>query len=252
MIKFFRRIRQRLLTENKPAFAAGRLIKYLLYAIGEIVLVVIGILIALQLNIWNENRKNKIKESQFLISFKDDLNYNIKELDGLTKRSEYGYTSADSILQLSYGNIQNESEWFLSNHIISSSTLSNYKTQEGTIQDVLGSGHLGLITNDSIRLAIASWEANLKPIREWEVLDSRANDQFINHIKQFIHLDKILSYNAKIPEDIKSQLLKDLVFLNTVTELKIFTDALNRLYKNEQSRLEQLINAINTDLKRFE
>ena len=50
MIKFFRKIRQRLLTENKFS-------KYLLYAIGEIILVVIGILIALQINNWNEGRK---------------------------------------------------------------------------------------------------------------------------------------------------------------------------------------------------
>ena len=50
MIKFFRKIRQKTLTENKFS-------KYLIYAIGEIILVVIGILIALQLNLWNEKRK---------------------------------------------------------------------------------------------------------------------------------------------------------------------------------------------------
>ena len=50
MIKFFRKIRQNLLMENKTG-------KYLKYAIGEIVLVVIGILIALSINNWNENRK---------------------------------------------------------------------------------------------------------------------------------------------------------------------------------------------------
>jgi len=47
MIKFFRKIRQQLLAENKFT-------KYLIYAIGEIVLVVIGILIALSINNWNE------------------------------------------------------------------------------------------------------------------------------------------------------------------------------------------------------
>jgi hypothetical protein len=56
MIKFFRRIRQKLVTENKPALPAGRFSKYLLYAIGEILLVIIGILIALQINNWNDKR----------------------------------------------------------------------------------------------------------------------------------------------------------------------------------------------------
>ncbi|MFC3880480.1 DUF6090 family protein [Algoriphagus namhaensis] len=59
MIKFFRKIRQNLLLENKTG-------KYFKYAIGEIVLVVIGILIALQINNWNENRKDRIIEKEIL------------------------------------------------------------------------------------------------------------------------------------------------------------------------------------------
>ncbi|WP_194977145.1 DUF6090 family protein [Aquiflexum lacus] len=59
MIKFFRKIRQRLLAE-------GNLKRYLIYAIGEILLVVIGILIALQINNWNEWRKDRIKEENIL------------------------------------------------------------------------------------------------------------------------------------------------------------------------------------------
>ncbi|MCF7560921.1 DUF6090 family protein [Sabulilitoribacter multivorans] len=66
MIKFFRKIRQKLLTENKFS-------KYLLYAIGEIVLVVIGILIALQINNWNEQKKIKQNAKEALIALKNDL-----------------------------------------------------------------------------------------------------------------------------------------------------------------------------------
>ena len=66
MIKFFRRIRQRLLSENKFS-------RYLLYAIGEIILVVIGILIALQINNWNENRKERLHEKEALGKFLQDL-----------------------------------------------------------------------------------------------------------------------------------------------------------------------------------
>ena len=54
MIKFFRHIRQSLLAEGKTG-------KYLKYALGEILLVVLGILIALQLNIWNEKEKTTTK-----------------------------------------------------------------------------------------------------------------------------------------------------------------------------------------------
>ena len=66
MIKFFRRIRQQLLSENKTS-------KYLLYAIGEIILVVIGILIALQINNWNEIQKLKGEEIKLIQSFKTSI-----------------------------------------------------------------------------------------------------------------------------------------------------------------------------------
>jgi len=66
MIKFFRHIRQNLIMENRTS-------QYLKYAIGEIVLVVIGILIALQINNWNENRKLNDQFFSILKSVREDL-----------------------------------------------------------------------------------------------------------------------------------------------------------------------------------
>ena len=66
MIKFFRRIRYDLMEKNKTG-------KYLKYAIGEIILVVIGILIALSINNWNEERKDIAKENGTLYKFLQDL-----------------------------------------------------------------------------------------------------------------------------------------------------------------------------------
>ncbi|HAT67789.1 MAG TPA: hypothetical protein DCS66_24850, partial [Flavobacteriaceae bacterium] len=66
MIKFFRKIRQNLISQGKTA-------KYLKYAIGEIALVVIGILIALQINNWNETRKEKKVETVILSILLEDL-----------------------------------------------------------------------------------------------------------------------------------------------------------------------------------
>lgn len=86
MIKFFRKIRQRLLTENKIS-------KYVIYAIGEIFLVVIGILIAVSINSWNENRLDKKEVETYLEQIRTELAYDIKiyqgDLDHMNKAIEY-------------------------------------------------------------------------------------------------------------------------------------------------------------------
>lgn len=78
MIKFFRKIRQKLLSENKFS-------KYLIYAIGEIILLVIGILIALQINNWNENRKNKIALRTYTKSLIKDFKQDTITLNNIMK-----------------------------------------------------------------------------------------------------------------------------------------------------------------------
>ena len=74
MIKLFRNIRKKLLKEGKTS-------KYLKYVIGEIVLVVIGILIALQINNWNEHRKNNMKRIEYQQSLLSDINKDIVSID---------------------------------------------------------------------------------------------------------------------------------------------------------------------------
>ena len=78
MIKFFRKIRQNLLSEGKTG-------KYFKYAIGEIVLVVIGILIALSINNWNESRKNLKTKINYIESFKRDLSLDTLDLSNSIK-----------------------------------------------------------------------------------------------------------------------------------------------------------------------
>jgi len=77
MINFFRRIRKKLADDNKP-------LKYMRYAIGEILLVVIGILIALQINTWNEDIKNQKNEYSFYKDILSDLEKDSEKLNGLT------------------------------------------------------------------------------------------------------------------------------------------------------------------------
>ncbi len=74
MINFFRKIRKKLADDNKP-------LKYMRYAVGEILLVVIGILIALSINNWNEGRKDRIIEKSILLELGDNLERNIALID---------------------------------------------------------------------------------------------------------------------------------------------------------------------------
>ena len=88
MIKFFRKIRYDLMEKNKtgkPALPAGR---YLKYALGEIILVVIGILIALQINTWNQEKQQKKVLNNIYATIKADLQQDIINIDDIINSSE--------------------------------------------------------------------------------------------------------------------------------------------------------------------
>ncbi|NND80487.1 MAG: hypothetical protein HKN53_11350 [Maribacter sp.] len=104
MFKFFRKIRKGLLTEN-------RLGKYLLYAIGEIVLVVIGILIALNLNNQNQQRETEAKVKSIFVDIMDELSNDIEKTSSLMNF----YALKDSTIHL-----------VLNNHL----KLEDYNTNE--------------------------------------------------------------------------------------------------------------------------
>src|SRR5210317_1401641 len=90
MIKFFRKIRQKLLMENKTS-------KYLKYAIGEIILVVIGILIALQINNWNTDRININRVKQYAKSLVQDLENDIEMINVSQFQAEKSFKKIDSL-----------------------------------------------------------------------------------------------------------------------------------------------------------
>lgn len=92
-MKFFRKIRQSLLSENKFG-------KYLIYATGEILIVLIGILIAIQINNWNERQKNEKKIVSFLQEIKKNLT---EEIDESKSVIEF-YNGRDSLLRLVVAN----------------------------------------------------------------------------------------------------------------------------------------------------
>ncbi len=101
MIKFFRKIRQNLIMENKtsPNDSVGRAGKYFKYAIGEIILVVLGILIALQINNWNEEKKNHQLRAYYMNSIKNDLKKDTIDINRITRIQRADNQASDQYLK---------------------------------------------------------------------------------------------------------------------------------------------------------
>jgi uncharacterized protein DUF6090 len=160
MIKFFRKIRQNMIKENK-------VFKYVLYAVGEIVLVVIGILIALTINNNNEANKKRATELHYLTNIKNDLNLTIASLDEYINTREAQIASAKIVLAHHYGKpITNYTAFNM--HCISIYIWSRYNPSDNTFQELVNSGNLALISNDALKNLLLNLQSEYKALRDGE------------------------------------------------------------------------------------
>ena len=145
MIKFFRKTRYDLLMEkNKTG-------KYLKYAIGEIVLVVIGILIALQINNWNEQKKTQAKVHSFLISLKKDLTNDLSTINEIIKIQEERLEIITGLISL--GISPNVSATLENNNATQVTVGRNFTffPVVGSYKAASGSGLIENIENDALK-----------------------------------------------------------------------------------------------------
>lgn len=143
MIKFFRKIRQKLLSENKFS-------KYLIYAIGEIILVVIGILIALSINNWNEQNKTDRVENTFLKRLLVDLKKDKVYLESIHSRRESQIRAAKEIVDFSIEPKLDSIIYQLPN-MLTISSWQETTSNQNTFLELISSGNLNIIRNDSIK-----------------------------------------------------------------------------------------------------
>ena len=157
MIKFFRRIRQNLLSEGKTG-------KYFKYAIGEIVLVVIGILIALQINNWNEQRKDRTKEHILLNQLREDYQANLMQLEEKMATREKIIISAVALLEaFDYPQKVNRDSVIKKLAII-----GNDPTFDPIQNDLNSSENLRLIRNAKLSRLLSNWSSDVVAVKEVE------------------------------------------------------------------------------------
>ena len=184
MIKFFRKIRLQLLVENRTA-------KYLLYAIGEIILVVIGILIALQVNNWNQLNNEKILEKEYLSSLLKDLDYDIKSFR-TTIRSDSSTVENARLLLQKFKRAETWTQDDFANTVTKFMINSNLNVQRATIDEIKSSGRIALIRNKELRLHLMTYYSDLEKI----LLVSRNNNSFAHEWNRILAKD--IDYNSLV------------------------------------------------------
>jgi Family of unknown function (DUF6090) len=235
MIKFFRKIRYNLMETGKTG-------KYLKYAIGEIVLVVIGILIALSINNWNEERKTNLKSKVYIDQIINDLAKDTLNINDLIKTAKIESTNI-----LNYFSFFNRGNIPIDKLIDSSkSTIVNYIRYipvNHTFSDMQASGNSNLL-NKNQRNALIQLES------EQEQLIIIIEKIVSKSIDQGVERDKYLGYpnnfyqklGKSVDENTKTQwLIHQHLKFNYNTELYHFIESRgNRIIEKSKQTIEIL------------
>ena len=180
MLKFFIRIRQSLLAENRTS-------KYTLYAIGEIFLVVIGILIALQINNWNEAKKEEALTNKYYAGFINDLERDYEQLKTLLEVRKKQSKSARALVDIIESKEVDIDSFY--NHYYYIFPFYRFIPNSNTLEEVLNSSHLRFITDEVIKNRLLDLRSSYQSIRlnEEHVYEDRVaylyNELTLDHIE---------------------------------------------------------------------
>lgn len=210
MLKFFKKIRRKLLQE-------GNLKQYLIYALGEIILVVIGILIAFQINSWNDNRKSLRLEKQHLLNLKNEISQSLSRLETSEEFNNLTLSHIDKILyhieeDLPYSKSLDTSFYIYQYNSIPELSYTTYET----IKEV----GLNSINPDKLRIEISKlYEENFAFLSNTIQNNER---YFYQNILTEFHVNnfKEISYQGVCIPNNFEVLKKDLQYSNILFKLK--------------------------------
>jgi len=167
MIKFFRKIRQNLIMENKTS-------KYLKYAIGEILLVMIGILLALQVSNWNQKRINSQKEQLLLSELHSEFVKNKAQLEDVVFQHKIAMKSTRYVLAQLPINPEEIDLDSLQANMWNWGRRYTFNPSQGVIKSLINSSSFDIISNPELRNILVSWEDVLADYQEEEIMASNS------------------------------------------------------------------------------
>lgn len=174
-MKVFRKVRKKLAEDNKP-------IKYLRYALGEILLVVLGILIALQINSWNEQRKLNAEEQYLLKELLAEFNTNQKKIKEDLYLNTNNQNAAIEILRMIHDESLRNYPKKLDSLFIQVFSYGSFNASTGTLDEIISTGKLRVIRDHSLRNMLTQWPGWIQ--NQQEDIDIR-RDQLNFHVEPF-------------------------------------------------------------------
>ena len=243
MLFFLRKIRKQLLSEYNFG-------KYLLYALGEIVLVVVGIVIAVQLGNWNQSKNDRKKELSYLQSYTNDLNANITELDRVIAKSIYMQQISDTLIRrFVRGVLVPQPE--LDSMIYELIGYTLYLSKEGTTENLLGAGSLEIIQNVRVRESFVTQEADQKRLRETEKGIYESFSELLLYLKQHTNLYNYQLGKPMIDVPTQVKLSADRYFKNLLDDISIKCANAQRLYRKRKEELEELLEVVEEEVEKL-
>ena len=261
MLNFLRKLRRKntLSNSNQTMASPSTTARYLKYALGEIILVVIGILIALSINNWNQRRLAKQEETKLLQSIKVDFERTKSELQQLNvRRDESLYNFNELIKVRNSGDFSNQVH--IDTLLAKALFTPTYNDVTSSISVVINSGKINLLSSDTLKSQLLAWPVQIENLIEREE-DARVitNNEWIPFAQSYTAVNDWFKHfnfpglaakerNSKVSKDYKG-LFSDRNFENTITKLELLYTAGKMRTNSLIGSADQIIKTIERDLE---
>ena len=236
MLRFLSRLRYRHIAKNQPSGQPVKIAVYFKYALGEVFIVLVGVLLAFALNSWWNNVKEAKTRKIILSNLLDEMEYNNQELRQTLRIDEFVLHNAEALEEILHGTPKGEqvavADTILSAFIIAAT--NNPST--GSLNSILTSGKIDYINNNALITSIITWNNKLDDATEDEqTAFNFIENQFLPAMREqvdlsdiFDNLGKMVGYAITGAKDNLS-----LKFLSKTTRLENSNSLINLVLQRE-------------------